>query len=250
MLKRDQKNNLSEQLCELVDSALQQENEASKKRDYLGASRMGASCDRSLQYEYLQVPKDAGAAYKGKTLRIFEAGHVFEDLAIGWLRKAGFHLDTETAEGGQHGFSAVEGRFKGHVDGILRGGPDVVQCVYPALWECKSLNEKSWKAVAKRGLVRTKPIYATQIALYQAYMEPEVPGISKNPALFTAINKNTAEIYFEWIPFDGALAQKASDRAVRILKACEAEEYLPRVAGESSHHVCKLCPWQRRCWNL
>jgi len=34
-------------------------------------------------------------------------------------------------------------------------------------------------------------VYAAQIAIYQAYMEPSVPGISAAPALLTAINKDT-----------------------------------------------------------
>jgi hypothetical protein len=50
---------------------------------------------------------------------------------------------------------------------------------------------------------KTKPVYAAQIALYQAYMESQIPGIATNPALFTAINKDTAELYFEWVPFNG-----------------------------------------------
>ena len=49
-----------------------------------------------------------------------------------------------------------------------------------------------------------KPIYAAQIALYQAYL-----GLTEAPALFTAINKDTCELWHELVPFDGALAQAA-----------------------------------------
>ena len=93
----------------------------------------------------------------------------------------------------------------------------------------------------------SKPVYTAQIALYQAYMEASVPQISNNPALFTAINKDTAELYFELVPFDGALAQEASDRAVNILKATEAGELLPSIALSHSHNNCKVCSWQDRC---
>jgi hypothetical protein len=34
----------------------------------------------------------------------------------------------------------------------------------------------------------------------------------RNPALFTAINKDSQEIWFELVPFDGGLAQRMSDR--------------------------------------
>jgi hypothetical protein len=93
---------------------------------------------------------------------------------------------------------------------------------FPAIWECKSLNAKSWRDTVKNGLKKSKPIYAVQVATYQAYMEGSIPGISKNPALFTAINKDTAEIYHELVPFDAALAQEASDRAVNLIRATES----------------------------
>jgi len=248
MLDFNHRPTLSEQLSDRIDLALQTENQAQTPRSYLGASRLGVSCDRALQYEYLQTPVDEGRYFSGQTLRIFAAGHVFEELAIGWLRAVGFELYTETTTGGQFGFSAVDGRLCGHVDGVLAAGPDDVQGQYPALWECKSLNAKSWKDTVKRGVTLSKPVYAAQIALYQAYMEPQIPGIAFNPALFTAINKDTAELYFEWVPFNGELAQRASDRGVRVLQACDAQELLPRVSKDPSHYECKFCSWQDRCW--
>lgn len=238
----------SERITTLIDDALAAERDRQTPRIYLGGSRLGVACDRALQYEYLQTPVDVGREYSGTTLRIFEAGHVFEETAIRWLRLAGFKLHTETSQGTQYGFSAANGRIQGHVDGILSNGPDLFRLGYPALWECKSLNNKSWKDTVKRGLTLSKPVYATQIALYQAYMEPQVPGISQNPAVFTAINKDTAELYFEQVPFNGQLAQQASDRGVRILQACDAHELLPRIATDPTHYECKFCAWQDRCW--
>lgn len=248
MLDFNSSSSFSERVTGLIDEALAAERDEQTPRSYLGASRLGVACDRALQYEYLQAPVDPGRELSGTTLRIFEAGHVFEDLAIRWLRMAGFELYTETSQGKQYGFSVAGGRIQGHVDGILAAGPKSLGLGCPALWECKSLNAKSWKDTVKRGVTRSKPVYATQIALYQAYMEPQVPGISRNPALFTAINKDTAELYFEQVPFNGELAQRASDRGVRILQACDAYELLPRLANDPTHYECKFCAWQERCW--
>ncbi len=248
MLDFNSSASFGERVTGFIDEALAAERDAQTPRAYLGASRLGVSCDRALQYEYLQAPVDLGRELSGKTLRIFEAGHLFEDLAIRWLRQAGFDLHTETSQGGQYGFSAADGHIQGHVDGILAGGPESLGIGWPALWECKSLNAKSWKDTVKRGLMLSKPVYAAQIALYQAYMEPQVPGISETPALFTAINKDTAELYFEQVPFNGELAQRASDRGVRILQACDAHELLPRLANDPTYYECKFCPWQDRCW--
>ena len=236
-----------------IDTALETEERASKSRSYLGGSRLGVACQRAMQFEYAQAPKDEGRDFSGQLLRIFAAGHLFEDLAIKWLRQAGFELFTTKGnrpDGEQFGFETAGGRIQGHVDGIIIGGPHEIEMSYPALWECKSMNARSWKETVKKGVTISKPVYAAQIAVYQAYMEPQVAGISQNAALFTAINKNTAEIYHELVPFDGAMAQKMSDKGVRIIQATEAGELLPRISRTATHFECKMCSWQDLCWKL
>lgn len=181
-------------------------------------------------------------------LRVFAVGHALEDLAICWLRLAGFELYTRKQNGEPFGFSVAGGRIQGHVDGILNAGPEALGLAYPALWETKTMSDKTWRETVKHGVARAKPIYAAQMAIYQAYMEGSIPGISENRAVFTAINKDSEEIYFERLPFDGGLAQRMSDWAVRILTALDAGELLPRIATTPTHHECKACPWQERCW--
>ena len=248
MLDFNHRPNLSESVTALIDEGLQLKQQQQIPRNYLGASRLGVACDRALQYEFLHTPVDAGREFPGKILRIFEAGHVFEELAIGWLRDAGFTLLTEKDDGGQLGFSAVGGRLKGHIDGVIIDGPDTINLTYPALWEAKSLSNQSWKDTVKRQVTVSKPVYASQMAIYQAYMEPYIPTISQHPAIFTAINKDTAELYFEAVPFNGELAQRSSDRGVRVIQACDAHELLPRISRDPTYFECKFCAWQDRCW--
>jgi len=248
MLDFNSRPKLHEQINERINTALTIERNQQSPRNYLGASRLGVACERALQYEFTQTPVDAGRDLPGRVLRIFEVGHVLEDLAIRWLRLAGFDLYTRKANREQFGFSVAAGRIQGHVDGILNAGPDDLGLHYPALWECKTMNDKSWRDTAKNGVTKSKPVYAAQIALYQAYMEASVPGISQSPAIFTAINKDSQEIWFERVPFDGGLAQRMSDRAVRIISATNAGELLPRHTTTPTHQECKFCPWQDRCW--
>ncbi len=249
MLDYNSSQTIADQVNAHIDEALVAENQRQTPRQYLGGSRLGVACERALQFEYARAPKDDGRDFDGQTLRIFAAGHVFEDLAIDWLRKAGFELYTTKGNkpgGEQFGFSVAGGRIRGHVDGIINAAP--VMDGFPALWECKSLNNKSWNDTVKRGVTVSKPIYAAQIATYQAYMESSVPGISQNPALFTAINKDTAELHHELVPFDGGLAQRMSDKAVRVIQATEAGELLPRIAQSADFFECKFCDWSDRCW--
>ena len=249
MLDYNSSQTFADQVNAHIDEALVAENQRQIPRQYLGGSRLGVACERALQFEYAHAPKDDGRDFDGQTLRIFAAGHVFEDLAIDWLRKAGFELYTTKGNkpgGEQFGFSVASGRIRGHVDGIINAAP--VMDGFPALWECKSLNNKSWKDTVKRGVSISKPVYAAQIATYQAYMEASVPGISQNPALFTAINKDTAELHHELVAFDGGLAQRMSDKAVRVIQATEAGELLPRIAQSADFFECKFCDWSDRCW--
>lgn len=248
MLDFNHRPTLSETITGLIDKSLTCQQQQQSPRHYLGGSRLGVACDRALQYEYVNTPRDSGRDFSGKTLRIFQAGHVFEALMVDWLQDAGFNIHTEKSDGSQYGFSTLDGKICGHVDGVISSGPESVEMQYPALWEAKSLNNRSWKDTVKKKLTASKPVYAAQIALYQAYMEEQIPGISQNPALFTAINKDTAEVYFELVPFNAELAQRCSDRGVKVISACEAHELLPRVSNDPTFIDCKWCAWQDRCW--
>jgi hypothetical protein len=234
-----------------IDAALVSRDRAQPPRRYVSTSGLGRECLRQIQYDYLAVPKDAGRDFEPTTLRIFEAGHRAEDIVAAWLRAAGFDLRTQRSDGSQFGFSALDGRFRGHIDGCLVGGPVAME--FPALWENKALGAAPWKEVVKKGVVLARPLYAAQIALYQAYLD--LP----NPALFTALNRDTFELHCELVLFDAALAQRASDRAVEIVRTSEAKELLPRAAADRSSAVCRggwsggewhpACPWQDRCWS-
>ena len=253
MLDYNQKAKVADHVNAAIDTALQATHAATPPRDYLGGSRLGHACERALQFEFLHAPKDEGADFPGRLLRIFGIGHALEDLAVAWLRNAGFDLYTRKGnrpDGEQFGFAVAGGRIRGHVDGILAGGPDIPGMAFPALWECKTMNAKAWRETSSKGVASAKPVYAAQIAVYQAYMDAAVPGIADNPALFTAINKDTADLYHELVPFDAALAQRMSDRAVRILQASDAGDLLPRIATSSDFYECRFCPWAKRCWSL
>ena len=241
MLDFNSFSSLSERVTALIDIGLQRKHAQQSVRDYLGASRLGAACERALQFEYAKAPVDHGREYNGRLLRIFERGHLMEDCMIVWLREAGFDLRTQKADGGQFGFSDAHGRLRGHIDGVIVGGPEGFR--YPALWENKCLGTKSWRELKAKGLAVAKPVYAAQVALYQAYLQ-----LHEHPALFTAINADSMDIYLELVSFDAALAQRMSDRAVKVISATEAGEQLPRGFSDSTHFECRMCQWQDRCW--
>ena len=223
-----------------IDAALEAEREGQHPRDYLGASRIGEPCARRLVYEFTKTPVDPGKEFAGRTLRIFEAGHVFEDLAIRWLRAAGFDLRTEQPGGGQFGFETAGGRIRGHVDGVIVGGPNL-GLDWPVLWEHKALKASSWSDTTKKGVRLSKPVYFGQMQIYMAYL-----GLGS--ALFSALNKDTCELYHEHVPFDPNAAQALSDKAVDVLRAADAGELLARIATSPDFYLCRFCPFSARCW--
>jgi len=58
MLDFNSTTTFSERFEALVDAGLQAREQQQGKRQYLGASRLGVSCERQLQYEYAQAPVD------------------------------------------------------------------------------------------------------------------------------------------------------------------------------------------------
>ena len=223
-----------------VDGVLVDRNRQQRPRDYLGGSRVGEDCARKLVYEVTHTPKDPGGEFDAGILRIFEAGHQFEAMTIGWLRSAGFDLRDRGADGGQFGFSVAGGRLRGHADGVIVAGPDV-GIRWPALFEHKALGSKSWNDLVKRGLRQSKPVYFAQVQLYMAYLDLDV-------ALLTALNRDTLVLHHEVVPFDPTEAQRLSDRAVDILRAAAAGELPPRIAASADFYLCRFCPYATRCW--
>lgn len=233
---------LSDKINGLIDAALEKENAAQPKRDYLGASIVGAECMRRLGYEFHQTE---GRAFPGHAIRRFRMGHLHEDETADWLIKAGFLLRTEKPDGGQYGFGLAphpetgRPRFAGHADGILVGGPDI-GVIYPGLWEHKIMKASIWRATLSHG-VRTE--HFTYFAQTQIYMRQ----FTLAWCLFTALNSDTSELLFELIPFDEALAQTLIDKAAAIIES-ERPEDLPRVAREETDYRCKFCPFRDVCW--
>lgn len=230
---------LSDRFVSLIDTALEERSES--PRSYLGASSIGEPCGRRLQYNFLGAKTDEGSGFSGRTKRIFHRGHEGEEWMAKWMREAGFVIRT-AKNGKQFGFEDCEGRFKGHVDGVITAGPSGFE--YPALWENKVLGSKGFGSIARHGLAKAYPSYAAQAATYQAYMD-----LADNPAFFTVLNADTMEIALYLIPFNAELAQQCADKAASVLKAVDGGDMLPRAAADQSSFACRFCPYTEVCWN-
>lgn len=240
VLDFNSKHTLSDRFNDLIDAAIDEAAKEERRREYLGGSAIGEPCARRLQYEFVNTPKDEGSGFPARTRRIFYRGHQGEDWVAKWIKDAGFNLRTHTPRGDQFGFDDCDGRFKGHVDGVIIAAPDGFPS--PSLWEHKTLGSKGFNQVKKHGVAKAYPKYAAQIATYQAYMQ-----LAEHPAYFTALCADTMEIHLELVPFNQALAQECMDKAARVLTACDHKELLPRAADDPAAFVCKFCPYSGTC---
>lgn len=227
-----------------LDVELERKNRLQPRREYLGASALGNPCDRSVQFELAGAPRER--TMTPNTLRKIAFGHMSEAWAYQEFKDAGFWLSQHNQYGALYSFSQMDGRFKGHPDGVFLKGPAVEGMGYPCLWEHKGVGSKTFKAVTGSGLKKARPGYYAQVNLYMAYLE-----LTEHPAVFTMTNLDTGEQEHLSIPFDADEAQRATDRAVRIIKATDAEELLPRAFNDENHYVCKgQCDFRERCWRL
>lgn len=236
-------NDVSDFINPLIDAGLEASIAAEPKRTYLGASEIGDECERKLAFKWHGFE---GKPFEGRGIRRFRMGHIHEDETARWLKLAGFQL-----KGEQIRFHLADGKFSGGVDGVIIGGPPSIAnpaggeplCLpYPLLWEHKIMKSNLWRECKRGGVEKTNPKYFAQAQIYDRQF------LLAN-TLFTALNTDTSELYFELFPYEGRKAETYIDRARRILTSGSPEE-LPRLCHNAQDFNGKFCPFKERCWEI
>lgn len=225
-----------------IDRGLLAKRAKQERRAYVGASAIGHECERAIQFEYAGAPKESD--FTPDTLRRFDSGHMGEELARAWFIDAGFQLVQRNQRTGQRfRWTQLDDQASGEPDGVLIGGPPVI--AYPALWEHKYVGSKTFREIAKNGLKKARPGYYAQTQINMAYLD-----LSENPAVFTVTCGDDGQQTHLLIPFDPEEAQKTSDKFVRVVKATQVGELLPRPFKDRTFFICKGCFFAERCWGL
>jgi len=224
-----------EKLLDKINKGIIARREKEPARDYLGASSAGKACVRQWQFSLLNVPKDK--PFTAEKLRIFDVGNMYEELAIKWIREAGIRLDTHDKDGKQFGFEYKDANFKGHIDGII-------YYIGKRLWECKSMNQSSFKELIRKGIKESHFSYFIQAQIYMKNM-----GLTEYPAILTAVNKNNGDIVNIEIAFDSFYADKYINRALHALKDIEHGNILERESPSETMEKCRMCAWNKKCWD-
>lgn len=219
-----------------VYAALQR-NRRDEDRGYLGMSQFGTECDRALWYGWRKVhdpePLD------GRRIRLFETGHLEEGRLIGDLRSAGMVVaDAVPQTGRQFGVWSLGGHLRGHLDGTIDGVPDAPKTTH--VLECKTHNDKSFKALVKDGVARSKPGHVSQMQFYMHFT-----GLTR--ALYVAVNKNDDQLYAERVRYDAMAALQLVARAERIIRADQPPAKLHDDPTAKAAFACGWCPARTVC---
>lgn len=210
------------------------EQRASTPRSYLGGSVLGGHCERALWYAFRNASE---IKHAGRTLRLFDTGHREEARVIEELRAAGMEvLDRDPATGKQWHASWLGGHVAINADGIVRGVPDAPKA--PHLLEVKTHNAKSFAALKKEGVKKSKPIHHAQMQVYMGAL-----GLER--ALYVAVEKDTDTIYTERVAFDQPEYERLVARAQRVVEAAQPPA---RITEDPAWYECKFCDHRAVCW--
>ena len=209
------------------------ESKPQEHRSHMGASLIGHNCDRYIWLTWRWALKPE---FPGRILRLFSTGQREESRLVEELRGIGAQVwDTDPQTGDQWRVSAHDGHFGGSLDGVAKGLPEGPKT--PAVLEFKTHSAKSWKEVEKKGVKAAKPQHYDQMQVYMGLME-------LTRALYMAVNKDTDDLYTEWVHFD----QERFDRLLARAKLLILNSVPPyRISTDPEHFECKWCGMWKHC---
>jgi hypothetical protein len=202
------------------------------RRPHLGASLIGKECERALWFDFRWASQKK---FDGRMLRLFKAGQDFEPRLVAELKATGVDVHEMSPDGKQWRVSDLGGHFGGSLDGAAIGFPEA-----PKSWaviEMKTANDKSFTELVKKGVAKAKPQHLAQMTVYMG-----LTGIDR--AMYAAENKNTSELYFEWVHFDAEEFARLRARAERVISANEPPL---RISNDPSYYVCRFCDHHDIC---
>lgn len=201
-------------------------------RPHLGASLIGHACERYLWMTFRWVENKK---FDGRMLRLFKAGNDFEPRIVAELRRIGVEVHDVDPTGKQWRVSFLGGHAGGSMDGAARGFAEA-----PKTWcvtEFKTHNAKSFAGLVKEGVQKSKPQHYAQMTIYMGET-----GMDR--AMYIAENKDTSELYCEWIHFDAVEFARLKARAERVIRAAEPPL---KISEDPSWYVCKMCDFHEHC---
>jgi len=199
-------------------------------------SQLAEECERKLWYEFRWATDHEHIP--GRTLRIFETGTVEETRWIENLRMIGCEVVDLDDGGKQIMVTACGGHVRGYMDSEILGLPEA-----PRTWhvgEIKSHNLKSFTALKKDGVRKSKPHHFGQI---QTYMYQR----GRDRGIYLAVCKDNDELYAERLTLDTEYVVRLLARAQRIIDSSEPPAKLHEDPTAKMAFACGWCKHRAIC---
>lgn len=198
------------------------------ERDYLGASSIGEECQRKLWLQFHRYVEPE--QFEPRMLRLFQRGKDEELKFETYIHEIGIKILHGALD--QIGFK--KGFFGGHGDGVYLIEDKRVAA------EQKTHNDASFKKLVPGGLKHSHPKHYAQSIVYAG--EFNCVG-----TLYMAVNKNTDELFFDFIPFNQEDFDGYHAKAEYVTMADKPPE---RIAKRPTDFACKFCHAKDVCWGF
>jgi hypothetical protein len=224
-----------------LNRAREDEQYKEKRRQYLGASMIGDPCARKIWYEYNNYPR---APLSAVALLAADSGYFAEDITAKRLNAIeGVTLFTKLPDGRQYNFEALQGRFKGHADGIIQGIIQAPKAQH--VWEHKDKDHKKFADFQKkkknhgekRALQHWDERYFGQAQVLMHYLQIDRHYLTVSYAGARKYDSCRTE-------YQPEIAARYVDRAEKIL---EATQEPPRIRDEKDFFLCRFCEFKEVC---
>lgn len=203
-------------------------------REYIGASNIGSDCEAEVAFSHRGFPNNT---ITPKLERVFNNGHMLENVAIKALVKAGVWVSEKDANTGkQYRGTLFNNHIIGNADGIVEVDGEAM------LLEIKSMNDASFKKFKSVGLKTSHPRYYAQC---QMMMHLQPGTIPLRRAVLLAYNKNTSEYWDECIEIDAEYIVYLRSKVQRILN----NDATKKSVDETDWYCRTWCMKSDTCWH-
>lgn len=201
-----------------------------KPRPHMGCSQLGHACDRALWLSFRWAVREE---FPGRILRLFRRGHAEEASIVSDLRAIGIDIRNTTSSQSRVSFGS---HVSGSLDGVIESGvPEAPTKRHIA--EFKTHSKKSFDALVKDGLEKSKPVHWVQCHVYMY-------GMDIDRCVYVAVCKDDDRLYTERVKLDKETARKYIERGKRLA----TQERIPEpISADPSWYQCKFCPAHSFC---
>lgn len=202
------------------------------QRDHLGCSGLGDDCERKIWYSWRWWRPPI---FDGRMHRLFRRGYIEENWLITDLLAAGVTVSEGPTPGEQWRASALGGHLGGSMDAALLGLKEL-----KSIWHCaefKTHNKKSFDALEKKQVKKSKPVHYAQMQLYCHLF-----GLTR--WAYFAVCKDDDRIYYERGEYDKYFAGELLEKAKRIVQSLEPPA---KISEDADYYQCRWCHHSEAC---